>query len=72
MINNSDRRLIIHTYSAASVEATKINIQGIANIMALTLQSRLIFYILFLVDNISNRNIPKKRLVNVCIQLYLL
>ena len=40
MINNSDRRLIIHTYSAASVEATKINIQGIVNIIALTSQSR--------------------------------
>ena len=42
MINNSDRRLITNTYLAASVEATKINIQGIVNIMDSTLQSRLI------------------------------
>lgn len=42
MINNPVRRLIILTYSAASVEATKINIQRIVNIMELILQSRLI------------------------------
>lgn len=52
MIINSDRRLITNTYSAALVEATKINIQGIVNI---TLHSRLILPIILHIVTICSR-----------------